>query len=413
MIRAPAIPISSTDTTSTGTGGDTGTGDSNTFTLDTTSTGTGGDTGTGDSNVRTGYHEYGTGGDTGTAIPIPSHSTLQVREPAAIQVQAIPIPSLLIPRVRVQGAIQVRGFQYLRSGYHEQGTGGDTGTGINTFALTLQAGTGGDTGTGDSNTFALDTTSTGQGAIRARRFIPSLWIPQVQEPGAIQVRAIPIPSHSIPQVQEPGDTGQAIPISSPSIPRVRVQAVIQAPAIPIPSHSIPQVQEPGAIQAPAFNTFALDTTSTGTGGDTGTGDSNTFALDTTSTGTAHTTGDSNTFALDTTSTGTGGDTGTGDSNTFVWIPRVQEPAVIRARRFQYLRLDTTSTGTGGIRVRAPIPLHSIPQIRTTDQNTSDGYAEIILVSGGDFASPFYEFNNSMENQSISPRNSTGDPPIYS
>ena len=35
------------DTTSSGPGGDTGTGDSNSFTLDTTSTGPGGDTGIG------------------------------------------------------------------------------------------------------------------------------------------------------------------------------------------------------------------------------------------------------------------------------------------------------------------------------------------------------------------------------
>ena len=77
------------------------------------------------------------------------------------------------------------------------------------------------------------------------------------------------------------------------------------------------------------NTFTLDTTDTGTGGDTGWGDSNTFTLDTTDTGTGDDTGsgDSNTFTLDTTDSGTGGDTGSGDSNTFT--------------------LDTTDTGTGG------------------------------------------------------------------
>ena len=66
------------------------------------------------------------------------------------------------------------------------------------------------------------------------------------------------------------------------------------------------------------NTFALDTTDTGTGGDSGVGDSNGFALDTTDTGTGGDSGvgDSNTFALDTTDTGTGGDSGVGDSNGF-------------------------------------------------------------------------------------------------
>ena len=61
------------------------------------------------------------------------------------------------------------------------------------------------------------------------------------------------------------------------------------------------------------NSFTLDTTDTGTGGDTGSGDSNTFTLDTTDTGTGGDTGsgDSNTFTLDTTDTGTGGDTGSG------------------------------------------------------------------------------------------------------
>ena len=77
------------------------------------------------------------------------------------------------------------------------------------------------------------------------------------------------------------------------------------------------------------NTFPLDTTDSGTGGNTGIGDSNTFALDTTNSGTGGDSGhgDSNTFSLDTTNAGTGGSTGIGDSNTFT--------------------LDTTNSGTGG------------------------------------------------------------------
>ena len=239
----------------------------------------------------------------------------------ATRARAIPILSHWIPQFWYRRRYGHRRFQYLRSGYHQYrnrgdtgtgdsntfaldttstGTGGDTGTGDSSYLRTRHpsTGTGGDTGTGDSNTFALDTTSTGTG----------------------------------------GDTGTG-----------------------------------------DSNTFALDTTSTGTGGDTGTGDSNTFALDTTSTGTGGDTGtgDSNTFALDTTSTGTGGDTGTGDSNTFA--------------------LDTTSTGTGGDTGTGDsntFALDTTDQNNTTDQNTSEGYTEIILVSGGDFASPFYEFNNS-------------------
>ena len=59
------------DTTNSGTGGDTGSGDSNTFTLDTTNSGTGGDTGSGDSNsFSLDTTDTGSGGDTGSGIPI-------------------------------------------------------------------------------------------------------------------------------------------------------------------------------------------------------------------------------------------------------------------------------------------------------------------------------------------------------
>ena len=100
-------------------------------------------------------------------------------------------------------------------------------------------------------------------------------------------------------------------------------------AIPTHSHSILRIRVPGVIPAGDSNAFALDTTDTGTGGDTGVGDSNAFALDTKNTGTGGDTGvgDSNSFALDTTDTGSGGDSGVGDSNAFA--------------------LDTSDTGTGG------------------------------------------------------------------
>jgi hypothetical protein len=66
------------------------------------------------------------------------------------------------------------------------------------------------------------------------------------------------------------------------------------------------------------NGFPLDTTDSGTGGDTGVGDSNGFTLNTTDSGTGGDIGygDSNGFTLDTTDSGTGGDTGVDDSNVF-------------------------------------------------------------------------------------------------
>ena len=108
------------DTTDSSTGGDTGTGDSNTFPLDTTDSGTGGDTASADSNNFTlDTTDSGTGGDTGTG------------------------DSNIFPLDTT-----------------DSGTGGDTAYGnSNTFTLdTTRSGTGGDTGSGDSNIFPLDTT---------------------------------------------------------------------------------------------------------------------------------------------------------------------------------------------------------------------------------------------------------------
>ncbi len=218
----------------------------------------------------------------------------------------------------------------------DTGTGGDSGVGdSNAFALdTTDTGTGGDSGVGDSNAFALDTTDTGTGG----------------DSGVGDSNAFALDTTD---TGTGGDSG-----------------VGDSNAFALDTTDTGTGGDSGVGDS---NAFALDTTDTGTGGDSGVGDSNAFALDTTDTGTGGDSGvgDSNTFALDTTSTGTGGDTGTGDSNTFA--------------------LDTTDTGTGG---DSGVGDSNAFALNTTDGNTTEGYLENIKVSGGDFASPFYEFNDS-------------------
>ena len=102
--------------------------------------------------------------------------------------------------------------------------------------------------------------------------------------------------------------------------------------MPIPTHfpwTQRRLEQEEIPDLPTPTHFSLDTTETGTGGNSGFADSNTFPLDTTETGTGGNSGfaDSNTFPLDTTETGTGGNSGFADSNTF--------------------SLDTTETGPGG------------------------------------------------------------------
>ncbi|NDB65984.1 MAG: DUF5011 domain-containing protein, partial [Euryarchaeota archaeon] len=134
------------DTTDSGTGGDTGHGDSNGFTLDTTNSGTGGDTGVGDSNGFTlDTTDSGTGGDTGHGDS--NGFTLDTTDSGT------------------GGDTGVGDSNEFTLDTTDSGTGGDTGHGdSNGFTLdTTDSGTAGNTGHGDSNGFALDTTDSGKG----------------------------------------------------------------------------------------------------------------------------------------------------------------------------------------------------------------------------------------------------------
>ena len=160
----------------------------------------------------------------------------------------------------------------------------------------------------------------------------SPWILRIPDRGETQARGIQIHLLWIPRTQERAEI-QAVetPILSPWTLQIPDQEETQVPGIPIHLLWIPRTRVRAEIQGSGdSNSFSLDTTDTGSGGDTGSGDSNTFALDTTD-------------------SGTGGDTGSGTPTLSPWTLQIpdQEETPVHSGDSNTFALDTTDQGQSG------------------------------------------------------------------